>query len=101
MPPTRLSAIPAGSAWTADAGTISSATPPIAQAVPAHHRRLSRVPRTSRSQRPVETGASPNTTAVATAAPVRSTALKNDAWKIPVAAEAATTGGQARRVSAR
>ncbi|QKG19602.1 hypothetical protein ACTIVE_1238 [Actinomadura verrucosospora] len=69
--------------------------------MPAHQRRLSRVRSTSRSHSPVETGASPNTTAVATAAPVRPTALKNDAWKIPVAADAAATGGHVRRDSDR
>nr|WP_242614515.1 hypothetical protein [Actinomadura roseirufa] len=49
----------------------------------------------------METGARPNTTAVATAAPVRSTALKNPAWKVPVAVAAAASGGQVRRPMAR
>nr|WP_246487564.1 hypothetical protein [Actinomadura catellatispora] len=93
--------MPAGSAPPAEAGAISSATPPIAQAVPAHQRRLSPVPRTIRSQSPVETGASPNTTAVAMAAPVRFTDVKKAAWNVPVAAAAASSGPQVRRVSAR
>ena len=47
-----------------------------------------------RSYRPVLTGAIPNVTAVATAAPVRAAEVRNVPWKVAVAAEAARTEGQ-------
>ena len=78
-----------------------NAQPAIAQAVPASQRRESRVPSTIRSHRPVLTGAMPNVTAVATAAPVRAAEVRNVPWKVAVAAEAASSAGQAVLGSAR
>jgi hypothetical protein len=54
-----------------------------------------------RSYRPVLTGAMPKVTAVATAAPVRAAEVRNVPWKVAVAAEAASTEGQASRGSER
>ena len=67
----------------------------IAQTVPAIQRRWSLVPSMTRSHRPVLTGAMPNVTAVATAAPLRVAAVRNVPWKMAVAAAAASRAGQA------
>ena len=73
-----------------------NAQPAIAQAVPASQRRESRVPSTIRSHRPVLTGAMPNVTAVATAAPVRAAEVRNVPWKVAVAADAASSAWPGR-----
>ena len=91
-------ACPAG---PAPCGDEISAQPATAQTVPAAQRRGSRVPSVIRSHRPVLTGAMPKVTAVATAAPVRAAEVRNVPWKVAVAAEAASSEGQASRGSAR
>jgi hypothetical protein len=85
----------------APCGAEISTQPAIAHAVPAIQRRGSRVPSMIRSHRPVLTGAMPNVIAVATAAPLRAAAVRNVPWKMAVAAEAASSAGQAALGSAR
>src|SRR5690606_13623133 len=75
------------------AGTTRTAQPSTAQAVPAAQRRDRRVPNATRSASPVATGVTPNVTAVATAAPVAPTDIREAARKVAVAADAARSVG--------
>ena len=75
-------------------GSNSRTHPATAQPVPAAQPQPSGDRPVIRAARPVATGATPKTIAVASAAPVRDTEVKYAAWNTPVAHDAARSDRQ-------